>query len=136
LYFTAARLYAGAFAANPALADDLEQGHRYNAACAAARVAAGQGEDAAGLEDGRRAHWRKQSLEWLRADLKLLSKQLDESTPQVRAAVQEQLRHWQTDLDLASLRKDDALAGLSESERIACRHLWAAVQALLGRVSN
>jgi serine/threonine-protein kinase len=39
----AAGLYAAAFAARPALADDLSSGNRYNAACAAARAAAGQG---------------------------------------------------------------------------------------------
>jgi eukaryotic-like serine/threonine-protein kinase len=136
LYLAAVRLYADAFAAKPALADDLEEGHRYNAACAAAQVAAGQGEDAAGLDDRRRAQWRKQALDWLRADLTLLARQLDDGTPQARAAVQGQLRHWQTDLDLAGLRDGAALAGLSGAERAACRQLWADVKALLGRASG
>src|SRR5262249_59815386 len=51
-----ARLYADAFAADPALADDLAAGHRYNAGRAAAQVGAGQGADATGLshkEPGR-----------------------------------------------------------------------------------
>ena len=43
----AARLYADAFAAEPKLAADLQQQHRYNAACSAALAAAGEGEDAA-----------------------------------------------------------------------------------------
>jgi len=41
LNHTATRLYAAAFAADPKLADDLEAGHRYNAACYAALAAAG-----------------------------------------------------------------------------------------------
>ena len=51
---TAAGLYAAAFAADPRLADDLKADHRYNAACFAALAAAGQGEDAAGLDDAER----------------------------------------------------------------------------------
>ena len=39
----AAGLYAAAFAARPALADDLGSANRYKAACAAARAAAGEG---------------------------------------------------------------------------------------------
>ncbi len=54
LHLTAVRLYADAFAAQPALADDLKQAHRYNAACAAALAAAGQGEEASGLDDQQR----------------------------------------------------------------------------------
>ena len=48
---SSAGLYADAFAADPKLADDLQAGHRYNAACFAALAAAGQGEDAAKLDD-------------------------------------------------------------------------------------
>src|SRR5262249_50569117 len=47
----AARFCAGAFAADPKLADDLRAAHRYSAACYAALAAAGQGEDAAKLDD-------------------------------------------------------------------------------------
>ena len=65
LNHTATRLYAAAFAADPKLADDLEAGHRYNAACYAALAAAGQGEDAAKLDDKDKARlcplrgWRR-----------------------------------------------------------------------------
>ena len=65
LYHTAAGLYAAAFAAESKLADD----HRYNAACFAALAAAGQGEDAAKLDDNERTRLRKQALDWLKADL-------------------------------------------------------------------
>src|SRR5689334_13942472 len=71
LHRTAAGLYADAFAADPKLAADLTAGHRYDAACCAALAAAGQGEDAAKLDDKERARLRKQALEWLRAHLAL-----------------------------------------------------------------
>ena len=60
----AAGLYAAAFAARPALADDLGSANRYKAACAAARAA-----DLARLGETERAGLRRQALDWLRADL-------------------------------------------------------------------
>src|SRR5262249_47191276 len=51
LHNTAARLYADAFAADASLADDPKLAHRYHAACHAALAAAGQGKDAAKLDD-------------------------------------------------------------------------------------
>src|SRR5262249_38940695 len=69
LYVAAARFWADAFAADPRLADDPESSHRYDAACAAALAAAGLGADAGRLDDQERARWRKQALEWLRANL-------------------------------------------------------------------
>src|SRR6516164_4586354 len=65
LHHTATGLYAAAFAADPKLADDLKAGHRYRAACAAALAAAGQGEDAAKLDDKEKVRLRKQALDWL-----------------------------------------------------------------------
>jgi serine/threonine-protein kinase len=132
-YAAAARFFACAFTANPKLADDLRRQHRYNAACAAALAAAGQGEDATPLDDKERARWRRQALAWLRADLALWAKHLDHATPQTCALVQGTLRHWQTDADLAGLRDPGAQAQLSEDEREACRKLWAEVKALWTR---
>src|SRR5205814_89708 len=80
-----ARFYAEAFAAQPALADDLKVGHRYNAACYAALAAAGMGEDTARLDDKEKSRLRKQALDWLRADLTLWSKQLASDKPRVAA---------------------------------------------------
>ncbi|HTU90936.1 MAG TPA: tetratricopeptide repeat protein, partial [Gemmataceae bacterium] len=74
LHHTATRLYTAVFAADPKLADDLTVAHRYNAACYAALAAAGQGEDAAKLDDKEKARLRKQARDWLRADLALRTK--------------------------------------------------------------
>src|SRR5262249_46971623 len=66
LHHQAAPFYEKAFADHPSLAADLEKGHRYEAACAAALVGAGQARDAAKLHAPQRARWRKQALDWLR----------------------------------------------------------------------
>jgi tetratricopeptide (TPR) repeat protein len=131
LHHTAARLYAAAFAADPKLADDLGAGHRYDAACCAALAAAGQGEDAAKLDDKERTRLRQQARDWLRADLVLRRKQLESGKRADRAEVQQALRHWQEDTDLAGIRDATALAKLPAEERAACEKLWADVASLL-----
>jgi serine/threonine-protein kinase len=133
-YRGSARLYADAFTAHPELANDPKTGHRYNAACAAA-LTAGDGTDAAGLDDKERARLRQQALDWLRADLEGW-KQYLEKTPSERVKVREQLQHWQRDPDLASLRNREAVDRLPETERAAFRKLWTDVEALLTRASE
>jgi serine/threonine-protein kinase len=129
-YHAAARLYAEAFAADPKLAEDRKAARRYNAACAAAWAAAGQGQDAAQLKDWARARWRQQALDWLRADLALWAKQLEGAKPGDRRAVAAAMRHWQQDPDLAGIRDRDAVAQLPAEEQKACHQLWADVAAL------
>jgi tetratricopeptide (TPR) repeat protein len=133
-YVAAARLYADAFAADPKLAADLRQGHRYNAACAAAQAAAGQGEDAKNLPDKVSIMFRRQALTWLRADLAAYTKLVEGGNAPAKQAARQRLEHWQKDADLAGLRDAEALAKLPEAEREAWRGLWADVQALLDRV--
>jgi tetratricopeptide (TPR) repeat protein len=131
-YAAAARFYAAAFTARPRLADDLRTQDRYNAACAAALAAAGQGADADKLDDGGRARLRRQALGWLTADLAAWA-QLIQDSPRDRARARQALRHWRTDGDLAGLRDAGGLARLPPAEREACRKLWAEVDALLRR---
>ncbi len=133
LNHAAARLYADAFAADPKAADDLNAGHRHTAACVAALAAAGQGEDAAKLDDKERARLRKQALGWVRADLALWTKRLDGNQPGDRARVQAAMSHWRQDYDLAGIRDEAALVKLSEPERDEWHALWGEVRALLMR---
>jgi tetratricopeptide (TPR) repeat protein/tRNA A-37 threonylcarbamoyl transferase component Bud32 len=135
LYAAAVRFYAAAFTAEPKLADDLQSGHRYNAACVAALAAAGKGEDAAKLADPERAKLRQQALTWLTADLAAWTPLAEKGPPQARTAVPQTLRHWQQDPDLAGVR-GDALARLPAAERDAWRKLWADVDALLKRAGT
>jgi serine/threonine-protein kinase len=136
LHAAALRLYAEAFVADLELASDLKAGHRYDAACYAARAAAGQGEDPGKLDDKEKARLRKQALDWLRADLALRGKLLETDKPAHRAAVQQALRYWQKDTDLAGLRDAAALANLRAEERAACEKLWADVAALLKKAGE
>ncbi len=129
----AARLYTEAFVAEPKRADDLAAQDRYAAACAAALAGSGRGEDAKQLDNNERARWRKQAVDWLRADLALRSKQADSDKPTDRAEVAQILRHWQHDRDLSGLRDKDALAQLPDEERRVCEKLWADVEALVKR---
>jgi serine/threonine-protein kinase len=130
----AARFYAEAFAAQPKLAADLQTQDRYNAACAAALAAAGQGADAKALPDKVTAMLRRQALRWLRDDLAAYGKLAGRtmSLPLVR----QRLVHWQKDADLAAVREQEALDRLPDDERQACRRLWADVADLLKKVEE
>jgi tetratricopeptide (TPR) repeat protein len=132
----AARLYTEAFAAEPKWADDLAAQARYAAACAAALAGCGRGEDAKQLDNNERARWRRQAVDWLRADLALRSKQADSGKPTDRAEVAQILRHWQRDPDLSGLRDKGALAQLTAEERGVCEKLWADVAALVKRAGR
>ncbi len=58
-YAMAARFYRKTFELEPALADNLDLGHRYNAACCAVVAAAGKGDDAADLTAEQTVQMRK-----------------------------------------------------------------------------
>ncbi len=136
LYHAGARLFADAFAADPRLADDLKVADRYNAACFASLAAAGQGDDAAKLDDAERSRLRRQALDWLRADLTLWTRLLESGQPADRPAAQHMLQHWQNDRDLAGLRDAAALARLSEAERKEWQGLWGDVKNLVERAQR
>jgi hypothetical protein len=87
-------------------------------------AAASQSEDAAKLDDKERARLRKQALDWLRAVLRLRTKQLESSQPAGGAQVQRNMRHWQRDSDLAGIRGEAALVKLPAAERDEWHALW------------
>jgi serine/threonine-protein kinase len=130
LYGAAARFYAEAFAAEPKLADDLQQQHRYNAARAAALAGSGQGKDADQIDDKERARLRRQALDWLQADLAAWQKQLAKNPDKVRPVVLKMLLHWQQDRGFAGVRGQEALAQLPETERQQWQKLWQEVEEL------
>jgi serine/threonine-protein kinase len=132
----AARFYLEAFQAQPQLADDLGTSHRYNAACAAALAGCGQGKDAGKLDGEHRVRLRRQSLDWLRADLAAWRRLLDKEPDKARPVVAAKMRHWQQDADLAGVRAPQALAKLPEAERQAWQKLWADVPDTLARAEG
>jgi len=134
-YLGAAQIYAHSFAANPRLTEDVTAEYRYDAARYAVRAAAGLG-DGAGLDEKERTRWRKQALDWLRADLAGWRKLLESGSEDDRALAQERLRWWQEDPKLAGLRDPKALATLPAEERKACQQLWAGVAESLSQVQK
>jgi tetratricopeptide (TPR) repeat protein len=125
----AARLYAEAFAQQPALADDVSTDNRYNAACTAALAGVGKGEDASALDDKERTRLRNEALDWLRADLNAWAKQAESDNPQARQAAAEQLRVWQCHVDFGGVRDEAELKKLPEDEQAAWQRFWADVAA-------
>jgi tetratricopeptide (TPR) repeat protein len=131
----AARLYADAFAADPKQADGVHPGNRYDAARAAALAGCGKGKDAPAAAE-ERARLRRRALRWLQEHLAFTAGHLASGAPRAREGVQEWLRIWQTDPDLAGIRDSAALARLAAEERAAWRKLWADVAALLKKAEG
>jgi serine/threonine-protein kinase len=130
---TAAGFYEASLAAEPSLADDLEAGNRFHAACAAALAGCGVGDDAAKLDDRRRETLRRQALRWLTAEYNAWAERHRLGRPGDRTAAATAVRSWQHDEDLAGVRDGPALARLPRDERQAWQALWADVAALAAR---
>src|SRR5262249_23060941 len=134
-------LYAAALEADPKLANDRQRQHRYNAASAAALAStsgsapADRNETSGQVEHpltaADRENFRNQARGWLEAELATWTKLLESAKGVQRQAIDEALKHWQQDSDLASIRDETALAKLPENERKAWKSLWANVDALL-----
>ncbi len=135
LYAASARWYDEAFAAQPALADDLASDDRYNAACAAALAGCGLGPDASELDAKQRARLRRQALDWLWADVEAWRRLLTKDPEKAHPALFKLLRHWQDDPDLAGVRGRHGLAKLPEIERTKWERLWQEVEVLRQRAS-
>jgi serine/threonine-protein kinase len=134
-YAASAALSARAFAHASELADDLAAGRRYAAACAAALAGAGRDEGQDRPDDAARARWRRQAVDWLRADLARWAGRLDRRGAAAGPEVARVMRHWLADPDLTGLRATLALDRLPAPEREECRRLWADVAALYRRAS-
>jgi hypothetical protein len=114
------------------LLDDLDAGHRYNAACAAALAGCAKGKDDPAPDDASRARLLKQALDWLKADLDAWKRRPGAEAPRVEQA----LNHWRADADLAGVRDAEALAKLPEEERAVWKALWAEVDEALAKVGG
>jgi Flp pilus assembly protein TadD len=135
-YATSARLYADAFVAELKIAANLDQQHRYNAACSAALAAAGQGHDARLLPDKVVSLFRRWALGWLRDDLTAYAQLAQQKNPTLRQTIQKRLIHWRRDPDLAAVRDSAALNRLSEQECAAWQALWHDVDELSKRLGK
>jgi serine/threonine-protein kinase len=131
-----ARLYEEAFTRDSELATNLLAKHRFYASGAAALAGCGKGRDNPPPTPQAQTRLRRQSLEWLRADLSLWEKLLATGRPRERALVAERMRQWLRNPDLAVLRDKGAVDKLPEAERDACRKLWTDVADLLERAQE
>jgi tetratricopeptide (TPR) repeat protein/tRNA A-37 threonylcarbamoyl transferase component Bud32 len=129
----AAALCADAFMTDTKAANDLDQGHRYDAACYACLAACGEGVDCQALPDRTVVMLRRQTLRWLRDDLAQMAVRAEPPGIQL---VRDRLRHWQGDIDLAGVRESVALDKLPNDERQQWRQLWDDVAALLKKVEE
>jgi serine/threonine-protein kinase len=136
LWLSAARLYADAFAADPSLAEDVKTQGRYRAAVCAALASSATGKETSSLGAKEKAYWRKQAVDWLRADLALRSKALQTGSEADLSGLQQLLRQWQGDSDLAAIRDADVVALLPADEQEACRKLWAGVAMVLKKAQE
>jgi serine/threonine-protein kinase len=121
----AATLFRRGLEADPSLAKTPLWPYRYNAACAAALAGTGRGKDAASLDEAARAAWRRQSLEWLRADLAARRERADSDPRAFFEAL-----GWRTDPDLAGVRDEASLAKLPAEEGDSFRAFWRDVDAI------
>jgi hypothetical protein len=129
-YADAVTFYRRAFEQEPKPAGGENAGRRYQAACAAALAAAGEG--ATGPRDApRRAALRKQALTWLREELDGWGRRAQD--PKARPKAEAALRLWHRHPNLAGLR-DPAVAQLPDDERQPWQQFWADANALLSKV--
>jgi serine/threonine-protein kinase len=135
-YGAAAGLYADAFAAAPQLADDLDAGHRYKAACAAALAGFERDSDTAGLGEEERARWRRRARTWLRSDVATWAQKLDTGAKADRELVQRVSARWWAEPGLAWLYEASVLDGLPPDERQECLALWQDAEAVLRRAQT
>jgi serine/threonine protein kinase len=131
---SAARCYAKAFAAQPAMADDLSCADRYNAACTAVLAGCGQGRDAV-ISDSERTAFRHQALKWLRADLAAWVIRLAQE-PRQWYDVKQMMEYWLADSEFDGVRDVNALAKLPEAERQEWQRLWEDVETLRQRAAE
>jgi serine/threonine-protein kinase len=131
-----AKLYAEAFAADAALAENQRIDHRYHAARLAALAGCGRGEDATDLGEAERKQLRDQARVWLRADLAARVRAFNANPTVAREGIRQALTRWREDPDLAGVRDSSELDKLAPDERQEYFALWAEVAAVLARTQK
>ena len=137
LHLSSARLFTEALAEDRKLADDRQAQHRYNAACAAALAASGEGKNEPAPDDAARAKLRQQARDWLKAELAVWAKLLESGPAEMKAQIAPILKHWETDAEpLRHIREQkNCSQAAGRGAPLACR-LWNAVDRLLSRADS
>jgi tetratricopeptide (TPR) repeat protein len=138
---TAARFYATAFAARPALAtapdwylstlrtakEPSMRTHRYCAVQAAVRAIEGKYGDEPRMTEPEQARLRQQALAWLSDEFQWVTSGWKLAKPNEKKPWVTRLQYWKGDIALSSVRDQDALARLPQGERHAWEALWRQV---------
>jgi hypothetical protein len=135
-YAAATRYYAEIFTAEPQFLAGPQSRYRYQAACAAALAGCGQGRDAADLDASSRAAFRRQALDWLRAELEAQCRLLELEPERPHGTIADDLQRWLGDTPFAGVRQPEALSRLPKAERQAWQRLWADVADTLARAEG
>jgi serine/threonine-protein kinase len=130
------RLFREAFIRRPALGNDPETGLRARAALAAVCAGLGIDTETSLAGDAARSGWRREGLDWLKAELAAWQKVTGAErggSLQHRNQMARTLRVWKRHRDLAGVRESEALQKLTAPEREAWQKFWADVDAALAR---
>jgi serine/threonine-protein kinase len=137
-FAAAAKLYRDAFRAKPASADYPWSENRFRAAIAAVQAGtrSNRAEDDLRLDDGERAGWRAQALQWLGAERDSSAHLLGRYEPEQRGLARKTLEIMTHHRDLIVVRDESALKKLPQSEREAWLRFWAEVNGLIARADR
>jgi tetratricopeptide (TPR) repeat protein len=136
LYCAAARLFADAFVASPALADDILSGNRMNAAASAARLGCGKDGLNGSLDDVERSSWRARARAWIKEDIDLWTRTLESCDLAMRIELRRRVVLLREDPCLVGLREQGELMKLPPEERKECSALWRDLDALQYRIDQ
>jgi serine/threonine-protein kinase len=128
LHVAHSRLWADAFASDPALA----VAGRYYAVGAATAAGCGLGNDAAKLTEAERESWRARARDWMGQELTAAAAAFAGS-PQAVPLVRARLENWTIAPEMAGVRDDAALSRLPAAERDEWVALWQRVDAVRQR---
>jgi serine/threonine protein kinase/Tfp pilus assembly protein PilF len=135
-WLQAARWYAEAITAQPALFDDQYSSVRYNAARAAAQAATGPADGLPPPNEAERAQLRRHALEWLQSELTARRRLRETAPAQFSVRALEDMRRWQTDPALAGVRRREALQRLPAVERPDWERLWQGVEEMRQKAAS
>jgi Flp pilus assembly protein TadD len=133
-YIDAVRYYGDAFGIRPALADDVRQGHRFDAACAAALAGSGQGEHVSSFTELDRRRMRDRARQWLEEDLAGWAKFVGSDKPADLAQARATMLHWRLERCLSTVRNRDALEKLPDPERVQWQQFWDKVDGFVNQL--
>jgi serine/threonine-protein kinase len=136
LFATSAKNWEGLFITHPAVPADLNAGHRFAAACAAARAGSGQGKETPPPDLESRARLRRKALEWLEADLAAITSSMEKAHARDRHWGPSRLGRWLVATQLAGVRDESALSHLAEPEQKAWTALWSKVKATIEKATQ